>query len=136
MKYKCNVCDRQFQFPYQINDHIKTHSHKDLYGCTDCDKQFASRSSCKAHQKSHGVELKCLACPDSTTKTYSSTTSLNIHKRGKHEEGWYAPCGKNCQWKSMYARHIRKCKVCIKKLTDFRLNRYDFMQHINLDSVY
>ena len=42
MKYKYDVCDCHFQFPYQINYHIKTHSCKDLYGCTDCDKQFAS----------------------------------------------------------------------------------------------
>ena len=117
MKYKCDIWDCQFQFPYQINDHIKTHSCKDLYGCTDCDKQFPSLSTCKAHQRSHGVKLKCLACPDSTTKMYSSTTSLN-------------------KWKLMYARHIRKCKICIKKLADFRLNRYDFMRHIDLDSVY
>ena len=133
MKYKCDLCGHRFQFPYQINDHVKTHSGKDLYGCSLCEKEFASRSSCKAHERSHGVQFKCSACPDTTTKTYSSTTSLNIHKRGMHGEGWYSPCGQNCKWKSMYARHIKKCKTCIKKLADFRLNRYNFMRHIDLD---
>ena len=46
------------------------------------------------------------------------------------------PVEKNCKWKSECARHIKKCKICIKKLADFKLNRYDFMCHINLDSVY
>ena len=79
MKYKCDVCGQRFQFPYQINDHVKTHSGKDLYECMQCEKEFASRSSCKAHERSHGIELKCPICPDTTTKMYSSTTSLNIH---------------------------------------------------------
>ena len=120
--YVCHICGKSITIQSDYIKHMKETQH--------------SWSSCKAHQKSHGVKLKCSACPDGTTKMYSSTTSLNIHKRGKHGEGWYAACGKNCQWKSMYARHIKKCKVCIKKLADFRLNRYDFMRHINLDSVY
>ena len=134
MKYKCDLCKRHFQFPYQINDHLKTHTGSNLYPCNNCNKKFASRSSAKAHEKSHDVELKCPACPDMTTKRYHSQVSLNIHSCGMHSEGWYAPCGKSCKWKSMYARHIKKCKVCIKKIVDFWLNRYDFMNYIALDT--
>ena len=134
MKYKCDVCKRHFQFPYQINDHLKTHTGSNLYPCKNCDKKFASRSSAKGHEKSHDLKLKCPACPDTTTKRYHSQVSLNIHSRGMHGEGWYSPCRKNCKWKSMYARHIKKCKVCIKKIADFRLNWYDFMKYIDLDT--
>ena len=76
MKYKCNVCGWHFQLPYQISDHVKTHSEMDLYGCIKCDKEFTRRSSYKAHERCHGVELKCAVCPDTMTKMYSSTMSF------------------------------------------------------------
>ena len=34
------------------------------------------------------------------------------------------------------SKSVLKCIICIKKLADFKLNRYDFMWHIDLDSVY
>ena len=97
MKYKCDVCQKRFQFPYQINDHLKTHIGFNLYPCKQCEQKFASRSLAKAHEKTHDVELKCPACPDTMTKRYHSQVSLNIHSRGMYGEGWYAPCGKNCK---------------------------------------
>ena len=136
MKYKCDVCYKRFQFPYQINDHLKMHTGAGLYGCEHCDKKFASRNLAKAHEKSHAVSLKCPACPDDAMKRYSSKVNLKIHARGMHGQGWFAPCGKNCKWKSMYACHIKKCKICIKKIADFKMNRYDFMRYIDVDSMY
>ena len=136
MKYKCDVCGWRFQFPYQINDHAKTHSGKDFYGCEHYEKEIASRSSHKAYEITHKVQLKCPVCLDNMENRFSSDMSFNIHKRGMHVEGKYASCSKNCKWKSEYAHHIKKCKICIKKLADFKLNRCDFMQNIDLDSVY
>ena len=37
MKYKCDVCQKHFQFPYQINDHLKTHTGSNLYPCKQCE---------------------------------------------------------------------------------------------------
>ena len=132
MKYKCDVCKKMLSVPYHINNHLKMHTGSNLYPCKHCDRQFASRSLAKAHKKTHDMELKCPVCPKSMTKRYQSQVSLNIHSRGMHGEGWYAPCRKNCKWKSMYAHHIKKCKICFKKLADFKLNGYDFMSYINL----
>ena len=134
MKYKCDVCKKCFQFSYQINDHLKTHTGSKLYDCMHCERTSASRNSAKAHKKTHEVELKCPACPDMMTKQYHSQVSLNIHARGMHGEGWYTPCSKNCKWKSMYAWHIKKYKVCIKNIADFKVNCYDFMSYIDLDT--
>ena len=33
MKYKCDGCKKCFQFPYQINNHLKMHTGSNLYPC-------------------------------------------------------------------------------------------------------
>ena len=97
MKYKCTVCGRLFQFPYQLNIHNVQHTGLGQHKCSQCTKIFGSKCSKVFHERSHNVSIKCELRPISSTKVYTSEVALNQHKWGMHGPGWTTTCGKNYQ---------------------------------------
>ena len=101
--------------------------------CSQYTKTFGSKCSKVFHECSHNVSIKCELCPMSSTKVYTSEVALNQHKRGMHGPGWTTACGKNYKQKSHYSHHNRSdCKKCIKLKADRRLERFTFLQKMDL----
>ena len=133
MKYKCNVCSRLFQFPYQIKIHSVQHTGLSQHQCGQCTKTFGSKCSKVFHERSHNVQLKCDLCPMSSTKIYSNQAAVNQHKRGMHGPGWTTSCGVNYKWKSRYQRHNKSdCKKCIQTKATRKLDQFKFLRQMDL----
>ena len=133
LNHKCQQCSYKAQFPYQLQQHQRTHTQQNMWMCAHCDKVFACKSSRNTHEQGHNINLKCQQCPEDTKKTFSSQTALNQHIRGQHGPGWTTFCQQTYKWKSKFSRHNSECKQCIKYKADLKLKRYAFLSHIALD---
>ena len=128
LPYGCSHCSKRFQFPGQIENHMKVHTQKELYKCLHCPRLFTTNKIMLIHSKTHSEKYKCDQpnCP-TPDREYNSKANLRQHIRGEHGEGWVAPCGKQCKWKSMYNRHIKKCDTCIALRAKAKKERYHFL---------
>ena len=59
LKHPCDSCSYKAQFPYQLQQHRRSHTKENLWSCANCDRVFACKSSRTSHERTHGVELKC-----------------------------------------------------------------------------
>ena len=131
LKHTCPFCSKKFQFPYQLAHHKRQHTGIGRIGCTKCPKTFGAKCLRDFHEKTHGVFMKCQLCPMTSTKTFSSKITLNLHERGMHGPGWDTPCGdKHYKWKSSYTHHVLNCKKCTKIHADQKLKRFNFLKTV------
>ena len=141
LKHACDICEKCFQFPSELQQHSKIHTGSGLFPCLHCDKKYTTSSAMLEHAKSHNVNLQCDLCPLSVEKRYNSTYALAQHKRGMHGPGWNSPCGINYKWKSRYSRHLNSgcntsvCKVNLLSTVHFMNNAYMQLVHLFIDSV-
>ena len=121
----CEVCNKDFQFPNQLEKHKTQHDKMKGLPCMwrGCKKVLSSKDALNQHVLQHCDEkLKCDLCADDGTdqKTYPTIMSLKQHKQGSHGKGYIAYCGKVCKWPSECRKHQRECKLCgdlkLKKL--------------------
>ena len=128
LPYGCSHCPKRFQFPGQIEAHLKVHTKKEMYKCLHCPRLFTTNKIMLVHAKTHNESFKCTQpnCP-TPDKEYNSKGNLAQHIRGEHGKGWLTPCGKTCKWKSLYHRHIKKCDDCIDLLEKAKKARYHFL---------
>ena len=127
LKHVCDICQKRFQFPGQLQQHSKIHTGSGLFPCLHCDKKYTTNSAMLEHAKSHNVNLQCDLCPMSVQKRYNSTYALAQHKRGMHGPGWNSPCGINFKWKSHYSRHLNSgCDTCDEYCANKRKKRFLF----------
>lgn len=102
VKHTCTKCGKQFQKPYNLKSHMKTHSLERPFKCSVCPKTFARSHDRKRHELLHeGVKnFKCEGyLKDGATK-------------------W--GCGKKFARSDALARHFRTETgwLCIKPLMD------------------
>ena len=47
LRYECDQCDKQCQYPHELSAHKRTHTHKGLYPCAyrGCSKKFVSKKN-------------------------------------------------------------------------------------------
>uniref|UniRef100_A0A1A7WAJ3 C2H2-type domain-containing protein n=2 Tax=Iconisemion striatum TaxID=60296 RepID=A0A1A7WAJ3_9TELE len=73
---KCSTCEKVFEHPNQLKNHIKLHSFQ--YICIQCEKGYESQSKLHNHQKLHnkGPKVTCELC----NKGFSCSKSLKQHE--------------------------------------------------------
>ena len=120
LPYKCQYCNRRFMFPYQLENHEKTHTGKNLLPCTwrGCPRKFTSKKSMYQHQQEHinianGTSWTCDACEDKPV--YYTIYNFRQHCRGQHSFGFQALCGKLFKWPSQKLAHENggDCEKCV-----------------------
>ena len=130
LPYGCSVCEKRFQFPYQIKSHMKTHTRKnsELIPCLHCKRKFVTNANMLQHAKTHNEKFYCdyKNCP-TPDKAYNSKGNLSQHIRGLHGKGWIAPCGDVFKWKGKYHRHLNKCDKCDDLRKKTKKERYHFL---------
>ena len=129
LPYACSHCTKRFQFPKQLTNHMVTPTRRrdQLYKCLHCDRIFIQNKTMLVHAKTHNDQFKCQKPYCSTPeKIYNSKGNLAQHERGEHGPGWLAECAQHFKWKSLYYRHIRKCKDC-KAIRKQKKDRYHFL---------
>ena len=112
--YICDDCGKDFQFGYELDEHVRGHTREELFECENCDKAYPSKRALKLHEKSHtdNQEYTC----EFTEKNGKvcgqvcvSPNHLKQHHRGMHGEGWLCHCGKRFQWPGTMYNHKKDC---------------------------
>ena len=97
--HECDVCNKTFQFPSQVEKHKSVHDKSKGLVCTwqVCKKVLANKDSLKQHVQCHqDLQLKCDQCQES--RSYPTTMSLKQHQQGQHRNGYITYCGDVCKW--------------------------------------
>ena len=100
------TCAMKFQFPYQLNNYLTTHKGLGRHQSTLYKRTFGSKCFQVSYKHTHNIQLKYELCLIKSTKTCNSEITLNQHKRGMHDPGWNAPCGKNYNRITLQSRLI------------------------------
>ena len=120
-EFKCKYCKKTCMFKSEMDDHMRTHTGKNMFVCSinGCENSYASKRACTAHEKSH--TLQSVYCQQllEDKKTVCgqecvSNNHLKQHIRGMHGKGWLSPCGKRFSWPSTMYSHKSECKKCKK----------------------
>ena len=85
----CDICNKDFQFPSQVEKHKSVHDKSKGLVCTweGCKKVLANKDSLKQYVQCHqDLKLKCDQCQES--RSYPTTISLKQHQQGQHGNSW------------------------------------------------
>ena len=108
-RFTCKACQKNFHFPQPYNDHLKTHTRKNLIPHMHCKKKFPSNQNMQLRAVTHSGQIhKCTICKF-VTNTYSNLAQ-NIC--GEHGRGCMATCGKCFKWTPTMHHHKKKCTKC------------------------
>ena len=122
--YKCDICNRCFEFISDLKKHAREHT-EDRYKCDTCGKVLGSRGSLHNHRSVHTGEkpFSCEVCG----KTFRTKVSLKVHERVHQGERPYLCkfCGKSFSQSSHMRRHERshtgerpyQCEICGQRFT-------------------
>ncbi|XP_072110057.1 zinc finger protein 438 isoform X3 [Mobula birostris] len=85
--YKCNVCNRTFQFKHHLQDHLNIHSKTRPYCCRICHKAYSHSGSLSTHMKRcHGeVRRKKLMCCEFCAKLFGNIGVYFFHLKEIHK---------------------------------------------------
>ncbi|XP_055870985.1 zinc finger protein 729-like [Biomphalaria glabrata] len=82
ISFQCDICNRVFAHPNNLNRHKKLHAGVKPFVCGVCDKTFNRYDSLKSHSLMHNEE-DCSACTR-CGKMFKSKTLLKSHLINKH----------------------------------------------------
>ena len=91
---KCEICEANFRFPFQLKSHIaNVHEKKRPYVCDLCDSSFGLQSSLWNHKKTHASikDDEIFNC-DRCGKIYTQKSHLMRHIAGVHNENMPFQC--------------------------------------------
>ncbi|XP_059495189.1 zinc finger protein 438 isoform X3 [Stegostoma tigrinum] len=85
--YKCNVCDRGFQFKHHLQDHLNIHSKSRPYCCRICHKAYSHSGSLSTHMKRCHSEVhrKKLMCCEFCAKLFGHIGVYFFHLKEIHK---------------------------------------------------
>ena len=117
LPHKCETCDKRFQFPYLLKQHMGTHIDSLRFPCavSGCGKKFANKDSEKQHRQTHyknEQDFFCNQCDEEDRTNYATAASLRQHMQGKHGNGYITLCQKVFTWPIERNIHQKKCKDC------------------------
>ena len=106
--HKCDQCDYQTKYKYQLPRHLSTHSSDQPFACDECGTRCKSAATLKSHKIIHTGERKhiCNFCG----KKFRTSGQLQAHTR-LHTKEYVAQCetcGQNFAQKCNYKLHIEK----------------------------
>ena len=119
----CDICNKDFQFPSQVEKHKSVHDKSKGLVCTwqGCKKILANKDLLKQHVQCHqDLKLKCDQCQES--RSYPTTMSLKQHQQGQHRNGYITYCGDVCKWPDERRQHQKECLAC-GKAKEKKLNK-------------
>ncbi|KAI8067574.1 hypothetical protein BC940DRAFT_301074 [Gongronella butleri] len=95
-RYACDFvgCDKCFDVPAKLRDHVRTHTGERPYSCTEegCDKTFAKKTSLMAHMDVHDPTITDRFPCEYCDKSFPRKQAYKIHVRTQHEEAKHYPC--------------------------------------------
>ena len=65
--HECGVCEKMFDSPSKLAEHMRTHTKEKPYECDVCEKRFTTSGSLKNHMRIHTNEkpYECDVCEES-----------------------------------------------------------------------
>ncbi|CAI6352192.1 unnamed protein product [Macrosiphum euphorbiae] len=126
--FPCDVCEKKFSTPFQLNDHRKSHSEIVPYVCKICNKtyqlKFRWNWHLKGHYKKHNANLKS---KQHTNNLKSNITKLKIESISHKDKMKCQYCKKEYNSISQWKKHMtmsRECRRhCKSNLPEFTSNK-------------
>ncbi|KAG0327292.1 hypothetical protein BG004_002793 [Podila humilis] len=84
VRYICEYCERSFERQYNLNAHIRTHTHERIHRCNVCNKVFLRPYDLSRHQRIHNNirPYKCTLCH----KVFIRNDAIWRHYRSSHAD--------------------------------------------------
>lgn len=81
--HKCNICDKMFVRPAELQRHIRKHTGERPFKCDDCDMTFMRKDHLTSHQLKHRdqKQFKCRFCDYESNRG----DTLKRHCKNKHK---------------------------------------------------
>ena len=116
--HACTSCDKTFQFPKELELHMRVRTGMGLFTCKLCGCMYTTNCTFNQHIKKHtDAPVKCPKC----TLTFSTKADLDQCYRGQHGPSLKALCGKTFKWPARRNHHQKKCKNCKQVKHDWEL---------------
>ena len=78
MTFACNLCRKEFNYWFLLNDHLHSHFSKTPFTCEVCGDSFNHTFDLMLHRVVHSAKVNSLSCNKCGT-TFSCQSSLNEH---------------------------------------------------------
>ncbi|XP_012278045.1 zinc finger protein 28 isoform X2 [Orussus abietinus] len=126
--YTCEICNRRFSLIEQLNFHRNFHKNP-RHRCEICEKPFLRPSDIEKHMRTHTGEkpFNCNLCP----KAFSQLAALHQHERTHTGDKPYTCeiCGKGFSQKANMTKHFKihkegtkphTCQICGRSFSDIK----------------
>lgn len=117
VKYKCEVCEKEFTSAEYFKIHQKTHQEGVDLQCKICNKTFSAVACLRSHARVHTGEkrFRCETCG----KGFAQSFNLKVHRRMHSGEKPFAcdVCGKRSNTMASHSAHLKthkefRCDLC------------------------
>lgn len=136
VKYRCNICEKAYQFKSDLKDHMIAHGENQKFQCDQCEKSYTRRKRLNDHVRFahlNTVKYICEYC----SKPFRTKAHLLNHLRNVHENsGKYSCnyCEKRYSQLSDMRVHVTKhtgerpfeCGVCGIKFTNYMAKKSEY----------
>ena len=101
----CKHCVYTTQTKARMHLHVCIHTTG--FKCTQCGSKFPIQRVLDHHLVLHEkhYEFQCATCG----KIFATSSSRNVHMKGKHGVGYVCPCGKCFESPAQWSWHSRNC---------------------------
>lgn len=139
-RHACNTCNKRFQSPGKLSQHVLSHTGELPFSCDFCDKRFNSKFKLARHNLIHSEAraFACHVCNKTFNRKDHLTNHVRVHNPVKKLYTCEKPdCRKSYTSQMSYRKHAAlhsaeegnlQCKICDKVFT----NRHDIVYHLKV----